>query len=78
MRELRRNGCRVVGVLRDHRTLVLDAFCEEVYVGDLGDVQFVSNATRDCSHIIDMVNQLMPPCESVAGGRVHCDVCRWM
>jgi uncharacterized protein YbjT (DUF2867 family) len=55
IRELFRVGYPVVGLSRDRRTDAMATFCEAVHMGDLSDIRFVTEATRGCTHIINMV-----------------------
>lgn len=67
LRGLQKQGYLTVGIARPSTDLTaIDEFCSEIHRGDLTDFAFVQQATAGCSAIINVVNQLNPPCETVA------------
>ena len=63
LRRLKRQGYRTVALVRPTTDVSsLDAVADTLVSGDLGDFRFVEDATRGSLAIIDLVNQLNPPC----------------
>jgi dihydroflavonol-4-reductase len=67
LRRLRQQGYRTVALVRPTTDASsLDGVADELRRGDLSDFGFVEEATRGCLAIVDLVNQLNPPCASLA------------
>lgn len=66
LRLLRAEGYRIVALVREGSDIgPLGDLPDVVHRGDLGDAVFVREATAGCSAIVDLVNQLNPPCASL-------------
>lgn len=65
LRLLKKQGYKTVALVRPSSdTSSLTGLPEVLLRGDLGDFQFVEEATRGSLAIIDLVNQLNPPCQT--------------
>lgn len=65
LRALKEQGYKTVALVRPTTdTSSLSGLPDALMRGDLGDFQFVEEATRGSFAIIDLVNQLNPPCKT--------------
>ncbi len=65
-RHLHDNGYRIVAIVRGSTdTSAITEFTDKICVGDLNDYDFVKDATKGCFAIVNFLNQLMPPKETI-------------
>jgi dihydroflavonol-4-reductase len=65
LRMLKKSGSKTVALVRPTTdTSSLSDLPDVLLRGDLSDFHFVEEATRGCTAIIDLVNQLNPPCST--------------
>src|SRR4051794_31852139 len=65
LRALKAQGYKTVALVRPTTDASsLSGLPDTLVRGDLGDFQFVEEATRGSTAILDLVNQLNPPCKA--------------
>jgi nucleoside-diphosphate-sugar epimerase len=65
LRRLKQGGYRTIALVRPRTDVSsIEGVADKVLRGDLGDFRLVEEATRGSSAIIDLVNQLNPPCKT--------------
>jgi nucleoside-diphosphate-sugar epimerase len=61
-----KGGYRIVALVRPTTDVeAISQIADDVKKGNLADAAFVKEATKGCCAIVNFVNQLMPPCETV-------------
>ena len=66
LRLLKKQGYETVALVRDTSdTSSLTGVADRIVRGDLSDFRFVEEATKGCCAILDLVNQLNPPCKTL-------------
>jgi len=61
-----KGGYRIVALVRPSTDAdAVSEIADEVRKGNLADAEFVTEATEGCCTIINFVNQLMPPCDTI-------------
>mmetsp|Transcript_6795 Transcript_6795/g.11938 ORF Transcript_6795/g.11938 Transcript_6795/m.11938 type:complete len:330 (-) Transcript_6795:142-1131(-) len=59
-------GYKIIALVRPTTDVeAISKIADAVEKGDLSDVSFVTEATKGCYAIINFINQLMPPCDTV-------------
>lgn len=61
-----KEGYKIIALVRPTTDVeAISKIADAVERGDLSDPSFVTEATKGCSAIINFINQLMPPCDTI-------------